>query len=526
MSLQVARWPDGQLRQCMQPPMIIAHDLGTTGNKASLHRDDGSQVQSVTISYPADFRAGGIAEQHPLTWWEAVGEATRSLLEQSGTDRSEVSVVGLSGQMMGAVFLDAQLEPVRPAMIWADQRSVPQAAELQRRVGMEAGYQELGHRIDPTYSLTKVMWLRDQEPAEFRRTRHVCQAKDYVVARMTGVLVTDPSDASSTNAYAQGRGDWSPLLLQAAELDPALFPPIVASTTVVGALTAAAAEHLGLLQGTSVVIGGGDGPMAATGAGVVGAQDPPYVSMGSSSWISCAATAPLHDVKMRTMTFDHVVPGHYVPTATMQAGGASLSWVMELFGGTDEVYTRLLAQAAQVTAADQDLYFLPHLLGERSPYWNSAAAGGFVGLRRHHGPAHLVRAVLEGVAFNLRTCQQAFAENGIAAQELDVIGGGAQSDTWMQICADIWQVPVRRRSIVADANSLGAAITAAVGVGLVGGFDAARSLSHLTATFQPDAGRSTVVAAHHQSFLDAYRRLEPWFEGEHQEPTQQDTDRS
>jgi len=493
--------------------VIIAHDLGTTGNKASLHRDDGSTVHAETISYPADFRAGGFAEQDPLNWWNAVGEATRSLLEQTGVGPTEISVVGMSGQMMGAVFLDAEHRPVRPAMIWADHRSVAQAVELQRRIGMEAGYAELGHRIDPTYSLTKVMWLRDHEPESFRRTRHVCQAKDYVVARMTGILVTDPSDASSTNAYAQRTGVWSSLLLEASGIDATLFPPIVPSTTVVGGLTADAAGHLGLLQGTAVVIGGGDGPMAATGAGVIAASDPPYVSMGSSSWISCAATLPLLDPKMRTMTFDHVVPGQYVPTATMQAGGASLSWVMGLFGGTDEVYARLLAEAADVTAADEDLFFLPHLLGERSPYWNPEVAGGFIGLKRHHGPAHLVRAVLEGVAFNLRTCKDALTENGITVGAMDVIGGGARSDTWMQIFADVWQVPVRRRSIVADANSLGAAITAAVGVGLVDGFDAARSLSHLTSTFEPDTGRSSILAAQHESFVDSYYRLEPWFSG-------------
>ncbi|WP_353648687.1 FGGY-family carbohydrate kinase [Nakamurella sp. A5-74] len=497
--------------------MIIAHDLGTTGNKASLHRDDGSTVHAVTVSYPVDFRVGGIAEQDPLTWWNAVGEATRSLLAVTGVGPSEVSVVGMSGQMMGAVFLDGNHRPVRPAMIWADHRSVAQAVELQRRVGMAAGYVELGHRIDPTYSLTKVMWLRDHEPDSFRRTRYVCQAKDYVVALMTGTLVTDPSDASSTNAYAQRTGVWSTLLLDAAGIEAELFPPIVPATTVVGGLTAPAAAHLGLVQGTAVVIGGGDGPMAATGAGVIAASDPPYVSMGSSSWISCAATSPLHDPQMRTMTFDHVVPGHYVPTATMQAGGASLSWVMDLFGGTDEVYARLLAEAAGVSAADEDLFFLPHLLGERSPYWNPRVAGGFIGVKRHHGPAHLVRAVLEGVAFNLRTCKDALTDNGITVGAMDVIGGGARSDTWMQIFADVWQVPVRRRSIVEEANSLGAAITAAVGVGLVPGFDAARSLSHLTATFEPDTSRAAILAAQYESFVDSYYRLEPWFAGDRQD---------
>ncbi len=492
--------------------MLVAHDLGTTGNKASLHRDDGAPVASVTVDYPAHFDHDGVAEQDPEDWWQATGEATRLLLQRTGTDPSSVSGIGMSGQMMGAVFLDDALRPVRPAMIWADHRSVPQARHLLDAVGQDAAYAELGHRIHPTYTLAKVMWLRDNEPQAWARTRHVCMAKDFVVARMTGVLETDRSDASGTNAYDQVNHRWSPRMLEAAGIPESLLPPIVASTTVVDGLTPAAAEHLGLRAGTPVVLGGGDGPMAAVGAGVITPHDAAYVSLGSSSWISASSTQPLHDPAKRSMTFDHVVPDHFVPTATMQAGGASLSWVMELFGGDEATYARLLDAANEVPAADEDLFFLPHLMGERSPYWNAAAAGAFVGLQRHHQPAHLVRAVLEGVGFNLRTCKDAFTDNGIPVQSLDVIGGGAQSEVWMQILADVWQVPVRRRSIVADANSLGAAITAAVGLGLVEGFETAHSLSDITATFEPDQSRRDRAQDQHHRFFDAYAHLEPWFD--------------
>lgn len=492
--------------------MLVAHDLGTTGNKASLHQDDGVNVTSVTVEYPAHFGRDGVAEQDPEDWWSAVGEATRLLLERTRTGPGEVSGIGMSGQMMGAVFLDGELNAVRPAMIWADHRSVAQAQQLVDRVGFDPAYEELGHRIHPTYTLAKVMWLRDNEPQAWEHTRHVCMAKDFVVARMTGVLVTDPSDASGTNAYDQVGHRWSDRMLEAARIPEGLLPPIAPSTTVVGGLTRAAAEHLGLEVDTPVVLGGGDGPMAGVGAGVITSRDAAYVSLGSSSWISASSTKPLHDPAKRSMTFDHVVPDHFVPTATMQAGGASLSWVMELFGGDDATYSRLLAEAGNVPAAEEDLHFLPHLMGERSPYWNAAAAGTFVGLRRHHRPAHLVRAVLEGVGFNLRTCKDAFTDNGIEVDALDVIGGGAQSDVWMGILADVWQVPVRRRSIVADANSLGAAVTAAVGLGLVDGFETARSLSEITATFAPDRSRQDQAHRRHRRFLDAYQQLEPWFD--------------
>lgn len=492
--------------------MIVAHDLGTTGDKASLHDDTGRTLATYTAEYPTHFGADGVVEQDPEQWWSAVGVATRGLLERAGARREEVSVVGLSGQMMGAVFLDEHHRPTRPALIWADHRSQDQATRLVQAVGPESAYRELGHRIHPTYTLAKIMWVREHEPEVWAATRHVCVAKDFVVQRMTGTLVTDPSDASGTDAYDQGAARWSERLLAAAEISQDLLPPIVPSTTVVGGLTPEAAAATGLRADTPVVLGGGDGPMAAVGAGVLTPDDAAYACLGSSSWISCSSAVPLHDPQMRSMTFNHVVPDHFVPTATMQAGGASLSWVMELFGGGADAYEHLLGEAATVGAADEGLHFLPYLLGERSPHWNAKAAGTFAGLQRHHGPAHLVRAVLEGVAFNLRTCMGAFTDSGISLDRIDVIGGGAQSAVWMQVLADTWQVPVRQRTIVADANSLGAAVTAAVGVGLVDDFGVARTLSALSAEFLPDPARADRTAEQHHVFLDAYERLEPWFD--------------
>jgi xylulokinase len=492
--------------------MIVAHDLGTTGDKASLHDDTGRTLATLTVDYPTTFAADGVAEQDPEAWWTAVGTASRELLRRADVAREAVTGVGFSGQMMGAVFLDGSHRPVRPAIIWADHRSTAQAESLLREVNLESAYRELGHRIHPTYTLAKIMWVRENQPEAWSRTRHVCVAKDFVVQRLTGTLVTDPSDASGTNAFDQTAGRWSDRLLAAASVDPQVLPPIVDSTTVVGGVTHDAAAHTGLLEGTLVVLGGGDGPMAAVGAGVITPDDGAYVCLGSSSWISASTTAPLHDPAMRSMTFNHVVPGHFVPTATMQAGGASLSWVVDLLGGGEDAYRRLLTGAADVCAADEGLFFLPHLLGERSPHWNAAAAGAFVGLRRHHGASHLVRAVLEGVAFNLRTCMGAFTENGIDVDSVDVIGGGASSDVWMQVLADVWQIPVRRRTIVAEANSLGAAVTTAVGLGLVDDFGVARTLSTTTAEFLPDGGRAERLREQHALFLDAYEQLEPWFD--------------
>jgi xylulokinase len=495
--------------------VLMAHDLGTTGDKATLHSSDGRIVAAVTQTYGTDYRHGGVVEQQPEDWWQAVGRATRELLERSGTPASAVDGMALSGQMMGVVLVGSDGRPTRPSIIWADTRSHAECARLNEALGAEHGYEILGHRLNPTYSLSKLMWVREHEPEAFRAAEKMCLAKDYIVFRLTGVLATDPSDASSTNTYDQRAGDWSDELLDAAELPRRLFPDVVASTSVIGRVTAEAASATGLAAGTPVVMGGGDGPMAAVGAGVVDESDGAYAYLGSSSWISFTAAEPVLDLpEMRTMTFNHVVPDRYVPTATMQAGGGSLGWVTDLLAGHDEPgrFERLIGSAASVEAATEGLFFLPYLLGERSPYWNPAARGAFVGLGRHHGPDHLTRAVLEGVAFNLATCVDAFAEHRHPVDRVDAIGGGAASATWLQILADVWGCTVRRRSVVEEANSLGAAITAGVGVGVFDDFTVARKLSEVLDIFEPDADRHAAYRSSHQRFVDAYRRLEPWFE--------------
>lgn len=493
--------------------MIIAHDLGTTGNKASLHHDDGRLVTAATVSYGVHFADGGLAEQNPQDWWNAVVEATRALVERSGVNPADVTGLIVSGQMMGAVLLDADYQPVRAAIIWADTRSTAQTAALEGIIGQERAYSMLGHRLNPTYSLEKVMWVRDNEPDVFARVRHFCVAKDFVVHRLTGRLATDRSDASGTNAFDQDLGAWSPFMLDAAGLDASIFSEVLESTAIVGRLTDDAASATGLSRDTRVVMGGGDGPIAAVGAGVVGPEDGAYVCLGTSSWISLASDTPVYDPLMRTMTFDHVVPGRYVPTATTQAGGAAMQWVSELLSPepSGANLAALVAEASTAEASTCGLYFLPYLLGERSPYWNPDAAGAFIGIGRHHGRAEMTRAVLEGVAFNLLSCLEAFRESGASVDRIDAIGGGAASDVWLQIMADVWGVPVRRRNIALEANSLGAAVTAAVGLGLVDDFGAARALSEVTSEFTPDDARHTDYLARHSLFVDGYASLAPWF---------------
>jgi xylulokinase len=492
--------------------LILAHDLGTTGDKASLHDGSGHIIAATTEAYGTDFGPRGKAEQDPVTWWDAFAHATRKLLSTSGRDAGEIACVSFSGQMQGAVLVDDAGVPVRPAIIWADTRAQVESRLLIERVGLDRAYEVTGHRLSPTYTLAKACWVREHEPEAWGRVRSILQAKDYLVLRLTGRRVTDRSDASGTNAFDQQAQAWSRELIAAAELDWSLFPEIVPSATVAGGVTRAASEATGLREGTPVVVGGGDGACAALGAGIVSRESGANAYLGSSAWISIASDRPLRDSRMRTMTFDHVVPGRFVPIGTMQAGGASLDWLLATFGakGHGEL-SALLDAAANAEAATDGLFFLPYLLGERSPHWNPLARGAFVGLAKHHGTPNLTRAVLEGVAFNLRTILLALEEIAGPIPLIDAIGGGARSDEWLRILADSWGVPIRRRSLVDEANALGAAVVGGVAVGLLDGWEIAGQLSTIEATFEPRRDWHERYAELYPAFCDAYDRLEPWF---------------
>lgn len=485
--------------------MIIAHDLGTSGNKASLHDDDGHLITKCTKGYQIQLAVGGFAEQNPQDWVDAVCAATRELLATAKVGPSAIAGMAISGQMMGAVFLDANHRPVRPAFIWADLRSRSQAQHLCQTVGQGRMYAVTGHRISPSYTLPKIMWVRDHEPNVFALVEKVCVAKDYVTAALTGRLYTDPSDASSMDIYDLKSRTWSAELMEAAGLDIGLLPEIQPSTTIAGGLTAAAAAECGLAPGTAVVIGGGDGPMSTLGSGRIECDDGAFLCLGTSAYISFASNRPVFDPALRTFSYEHIVPGMYTPCATVQTGAASLSWLAGVVGAP---IPELLAEAADYGAAADGLYFLPQLLGERSPGWNADAAGVFAGLRGDHQRGALARAVLEGVSFALRACLDAFADCGHSFTSIDVIGGGASSDLWLQVLADTFGIPTRRRTIVEDGNSLGAAVTGLVGLGL-GEFALARTLSEVTGEFEP----SSELADYRHIAADLYDRLGSWYAG-------------
>lgn len=502
---------------------ILAHDLGTTGNKATLFDGEGKMVGSAFSGYEVDHPQATWAEEDPADWWRAVVATTRQLLGTSGVAPGEVAVVSFSGQMMGCLPVDAEGRPLRRCIIWADQRAVEQAARLAEQLGEERVYRITGHRISATYSGPKIMWLRDHEPDVFKQAHKFLHVKDYIAYRLTGAYATDRSDASGMSLYDLDRGSWSDEILNAIDLDPCLLPEIHDSTDVIGEITREAATELGLAAGTPVVIGGGDGGCAAVGAAAV-AEGPAYNYIGSSSWIAFAAPKPIYDPRRRTFNWAHMVPGMFMPCGTMQAAGGSYQWLRrqvcwiegrEAEETGEDVYEIMNRRAAESVPGAHGLLFLPYLQGERSPHWNPKARGGFVGLQVTHTRADLIRAVLEGVSLNLRTILQAFLEAGARIDEIILIGGGAKGQLWRQILADVFGRPTLRPRLLDEATSLGAAVAGGIGVGLFRDFSVVNQIVEIVDRHEPNPAACTAYDRLYPVFLAAYDALVPVFDRLH-----------
>jgi len=495
------------------PEYLLAHDLGTTGNKATLFDERGALVASAFEPYDTYYDQPGWAEQDPESWWAAVCRATAAVMKRASIDRSAISGIGFSGHMMGCVPVDDRGRALRRAIIWADQRATEQVRALLQAMPQEEIYRITGTRPNPNSTAAKLMWLRDNEPEIYAKTRFTLQAKDYIVFRLTGEFVTDYSDASATSVFDLVRKEWSDEILAAADLPARMFPEAHPSTDVVGRVWRL--DEFGL-EGIPVVLGGGDGACATTGAGVIRANEG-YNYFGSSSWIAIVTREPVFDPAMRTFNLCHLAPDLYMPVGTMQSAGGSYDWVREILFSDelgishDDAFTYLNRWAASSPPGSRGILFLPYLIGERSPHWNEDARGAFLGLARSHSVSDLVRAALEGVALNLRIIFDALTEQGASLKSLKMIGGGIRNPVLCQILADVLAIPIERLESGEFATSLGAAICAGVGVGMFGDFSVAESLSPVVGVNKP--GESAVAAYHrlYPLFKGAYRNLQDLF---------------
>lgn len=490
---------------------LLGLDVGTGGTRALVIDDSGTVIAAATADHaPFASPRTGWAEQHPDDWWRACREAIPRALEAAGIEASAIAAVGLSGQMHGASLLDRHGAVVRPALIWCDQRTQDECDHITDRVGASRLIEWTSNPALTGFTLPKLLWVRRHEPDAWARVRHVLLPKDYVRYKLTGLHATDVADASGTLLFDVARRRWSSDMFRAMDLDTGLVPEAFESPQITGSVSADGAAVTGLLAGTPVVAGGGDQAAGAVGMGVV-LPGTVSATIGTSGVVFAATDRPALDARGRVHTFCHAVPGRWHVMGVTQAAGLSLRWFRDRFGsGRDDrrdPYERLSDEAMSVPAGSDGVLWAPYLMGERTPHLDAGARAALVGLAASHHRGHVIRAILEGVAFSLRDSLEILRQMDVPVSAIRVGGGGARSPLWRQIQADVYGQDVETVQ-AEEGAAYGAALLAGVGAGVWADVDTAcRSVVRVASLTQVDAAASAVLAERYGSFTRLYPAL-------------------
>lgn len=482
---------------------ILAHDLGTSGNKASLFGTDGRLIASAVESYPTWYEREGWAEQNPADWWKAVCRATKRVLE--GRSERDVAVLAVTGQMMGTVSIGADKSLLGRSIIWSDSRAADECRILKQRVGEERYYRITGQPPSASYTLPKLMWYRNHSPDLYREADCFLQSKDYINYRLTGKMATDYTDAAYTTAYDIQKQCWSEELLEAAQIEREKLPQVLCPDKILGYVTADAARECGLCEGIPVVVGAGDGSAAHLGAGCTQTGDS-YLCLGSSTWLAVQTDRLIFDPQRRMQSEPHVIPGHYCYLGTMQTGGMAYSWARQNLAKEPLDYVCIDKLVLEQEPGCGGMLFLPYLMGERSPWYNLDAKAAFLGIRQSSGYGAFYRAVMEGVAMNLNILL------GVIRQDVDVtqvvaIGGGARSRLWCQILSDVFGADILIPRNVESGTGIGGAIIAGVGCGIFPDYSVAKDFLQIGSTVKPRPEYTTRYQSLQPVFEDAYQAL-------------------
>ena len=489
---------------------ILAIDLGTSSVKAVVINESGQLLGSGTQEYPIHSPQPGWAEQAPQDWWNATGQAV-----QQATNLAEVPIkaIGLSGQMHGTVLVDAASQPVGPAIIWADQRSIREVEMITAQLGPDRLARIAGTAPATGFMGSTLLWLKQHDPARLDRAKACLLPKDYLRLRLTNNLAAEPSDASSTALFDVHQRCWSREIVETLGLPEYLLPPLLDSAEVAGTLTKTAAEALHLPVGLPVVAGCADQVAQAVGNGLLNPGNG-SVTVGSGGQLFVPLDSPIPDDQLRLHLFCHAPVNRWYLLGAMLTAGLSFRWFRDLVGlaKTADAYQQLSAQARDCQPGADGLIFLPYLAGERSPLMDPRARGCFIGLTLQHGQGHLARAIMEGVAFALRQILETMLELGAPLNQLLAAGNGLSSRIWRQIVADVFARPLYRLTDP-ERSGAGAAMIAGIGANIYSGYEELQQLlpppSEIT---EPIAAHVSFYEARYQQFCRLYPTLKDTFQ--------------
>jgi xylulokinase len=501
-------------------PHLLGIDIGTSGTKTLVCDEDGTVLATATAPHAIATPKPGWSEQHPEDWWQAVCAATKAVLRKAKVRPTDIGGIGLSGQMHGSVFLGDGEKALRPALLWNDQRTAKQCDEIESKAGGRAKLIELVANPALTgFTAPKILWVRENEPKVYARTKHILLPKDYIRLRMTGEYATEVSDASGMLLLDVVKRQWSDKLLSLLQIDKSLLAKLHESQEITGKLSRKAAAAMGLVEGIAVVGGAGDQAAGAVGNGVV---MPGIVSaaMGTSGVIFAHSDRPTLDPLGRVHTMCHAVPGKWCVFGCMLSAGGSFQWFRNQLGEAEvslakkkkvEAYDLLIAEAEAAPPGCEGLFFLPYLTGERCPHPDPNARGAWIGLSARSTRQTMVRALLEGVTYGMRDAVEIMRGMNIEVSQARASGGGARSAFWRQLQADIYKTPIVLTNAT-EGPAYGVALLAGVGTGVWNSVEeACRATIEQTAKIAPKRKASDLYDRHYKVYGKLYFDLKDRF---------------
>lgn len=501
------------------PNYLLGIDIGTSGSKVIIINELGEVLTSVTTGYPMYTPKPSWAEQNPEDWWEATIISLNKAIKLAGVSPKDIVGLGLTGQMHGLVILDNLGSVIRPCIMWNDQRTLKQCNSVTEKMGLSNIIRLTGNQILPGFTAPKIKWVQENEPNNYKKISKVLLPKDYIRYRLSGEFFSEVSDASGTSLFDVGQRRWSTEMLEAFEVSNTWLPTVTESQIASSTISAEAAEITGLIQGTPIVGGGGDQAAQAIGSGIVKSGDV-SVTLGTSGVLFAASNSYLIHPDGLLHAFCHAIPGMWHLMGVMLSAAGSLRWYRDSIGEWEvyqasnsekDVYDLLIERASKSSPGSEGLIFLPYLTGERTPYPNPNARGVFFGLSIRHRKEHLTRAVLEGVAFGLRDSLEMMKNLGIQINEVCASGGGAKSDFWLNIIANVFNTSLTTNKSVEGA-AFGAALLAGIGTNVYHDvYEATDKTIKIEKSIKPD-GLTEVYDDYYELYKALYRPLVPLFD--------------